>query len=89
MNQKAPSNMKKAKFMLVTIFVLATVFITQASKVKLFATHYVYIGALNSGSCLIKVNGAGISNGTPNLAADLVPLASGCLNRYVDTSIGN
>lgn len=81
--------MKKAKLMLVIILVFAGISITQASKAKLFAIHYVYVGALNSGVCTIRVNGAAISNGIANFAADLVPLASGCVNRYVDTSIGN
>jgi len=81
--------MKRAKIMLITIFVFAIVAVVQASKAKLYSTHYIYVGAINSGSCTIKVDGAGISNGTPNFAADVIPLATGCLNRYVDTTIGN
>jgi hypothetical protein len=81
--------MKKAKLMLVTLLVFVIAVAAQASKAKFYSTHFIYVGALNSGSCTIKVNGAGISNGTPNFAADVVPLASGCSNRYVDTTIGN
>ena len=63
--------MKKAKLMLYGIAIVAILGISFSFRTNTYSQHYVYTGAINqpngATACTVKVEGAGISNGTISL----------------------